>query len=289
MAPIALLGGPTADRGREAAYAGRALRLLRAQGADVVALRGDDDAEALDLARAAIAAGAGTLVVVGGPSLVQVGAEAVLGTGARLGVVPSDGGDPLTRRLGIPPADPDAAVAAVLRGRERAVDLVGVAGRAHVGPLWAGFDALVAERAEHLGWRSARLGRAAALAQGLRRPEPVEHTLEVDGETLRTRASLVAVAATASYPGLRASGAAPPVDGLLDVVVLAPMSRRDLALARPRLRAGTLVPRPGDVRRRARRVTLAAPGVVAYAGEKRVGPLPVTADVLAGAVRVLVP
>jgi diacylglycerol kinase family enzyme len=45
----------------------------------------------------------------------------------------------------------------------------------------------------------------------------------------------------------------------------------------------------GLARARARRVSLAAPGVVAYADGERVGPLPVTCEVVPAALRVLAP
>lgn len=284
---VALLG--TGTPGREAAYAGRTLRLLRQAGADVTALRGADDAEALDLARAAISAGTETLVVVGGNERVQVGVEAVLDSPARLGVVATGRGDDLARSLGLPRGDPAAAVRIVLGGRERVVDLLRVGGRPYATGLSAGLDALVEERAERLAGRSPRLRRLVAAADALRALEPVEYTLDLDGETVRTEASLVLVASTPSYAGLRLAAGALLDDGLLDVVVRAPMSRRELAQTFPRLRDGTLAPRPGDLRRRARRVSVAAPGVVAYADGKRVGPLPVTTGILPGAVRVCVP
>lgn len=290
MPRIALLGNPAAGRGRGATYAGRALRLLRDAGADVLALQGEDHAHALDLARAAVADGVETLVVVGGDGTVQAGAEAVVGTAARLGIVPAGTGNDLARALGLPRRDPDGAVAIVLRARERCVDLMRVAGRHHATVLSAGFDALVNERAERLARPRGQLRYTVAALDRLRVLEPIGYTLELDGETLRTEATMVAVANAGSFGGgLRIAEDARLDDGELDVVVVAPMGRRELVRSYPRLFTGTLAEHPRYARRRARRVTVAAPGVVAYADGERVGPLPLSAEVVPGALRVLAP
>ncbi|GGF34400.1 diacylglycerol kinase [Marmoricola endophyticus] len=287
---VALLANPTAGRGRGATYAGRALRRLRGAGVEVTALQGADHAHALDLARAALAGGTETLVVVGGDGMVQLGADAVAGTSARLGVVPAGTGNDVARTLGLPRRDPDAAVEVVLRGHHREVDLMAVSGRRHVTVLSAGFDALVNERANQLTRPRGQLRYTLAALDRLRVLEPIGYTIELDGETIRTEATLVAVANMASFGGgLRIAEGARPDDGYLDVVVVAPLTRRELARSYPRLFTGSLETHPRYERRRARRVTVAAPGVVAYADGERVGPLPLTAEVVPGALRVLVP
>ena len=57
----------------------------------------------------------------------------------------------------------------------------------------------------------------------------------------------------------------------------------------PRVFKGTHVTHPAVTVRRARSVTLDAPGVVAYADGERIAPLPLTCECVPGAVQMLVP
>ena len=77
-------------------------------------------------------------------------------------------------------------------------------------------------------------------------------------------------------------------DGLLDVVVIDPLTRRDLVRTYPRLFRGTHVHHRGYHHHRVRSVTVAAAGITAYADGERLGPLPLTVDVVPASLRVLV-
>ena len=57
----------------------------------------------------------------------------------------------------------------------------------------------------------------------------------------------------------------------------------------PRVFTGTHVRHPAVKVLRGRRVRLVTQGIVAYADGERVGPLPMTCEVVPGALRVLVP
>jgi diacylglycerol kinase (ATP) len=101
---------------------------------------------------------------------------------------------------------------------------------------------------------------------------------------------LVAVGNGPSFGGgLRITHGAEIDDGLLDVVVIKPMSKVELVKTYPKLYYGGHVTHPQYEHHRVRSVTVAAPGVVAYADGERVGALPLTVDVVPRALRVLVP
>jgi diacylglycerol kinase (ATP) len=75
------------------------------------------------------------------------------------------------------------------------------------------------------------------------RPRPV--TVTVDGVPSEHEVTLVAVGNTPCYGGgLRICPGAGPDDGLLEVVVVGPVSRRELVRTRPRLAAPTSTTRP---------------------------------------------
>ena len=124
----------------------------------------------------------------------------------------------------------------------------------------------------------------------LRTFTPIPYVLDVDGKQERFEAMLVSVGNTASYGGgLRITEGAVADDGLLDVVVIGPISKRELVTTYPKLFKGTHVHHPAYRHLTARSVTVAAPGIVAYADGERIAPLPLTIDVEPGALRVLVP
>jgi hypothetical protein len=62
----------------------------------------------------------------------------------------------------------------------------------------------------------------------------------------------------------------------------------DLVRTYPRLFSGTHTRHPAYEHHRVREVTIAAPGIVAYADGERLGPLPLTVRAVPGALRVLV-
>ena len=96
---------------------------------------------------------------------------------------------------------------------------------------------------------------------------------------------LVAVGNGPSFGGgLRITEGALLDDGLLDVVLITPMSKPELVRSYPRLFTGTHIDGVAEyVHHRVRTVTVAAPGIVAYADGERFGPLPLTVECVPGA------
>ena len=80
---------------------------------------------------------------------------------------------------------------------------------------------------------------------------------------------------------------ADPADGLFDVTVVGPLSRRELVRQRPRLTAGTHVDHPAVSLHRAAPVELASPGRTACADGEPVAPLPAVAECVPGALRIV--
>ena len=97
---------------------------------------------------------------------------------------------------------------------------------------------------------------------------------------------LVAVGNGPSYGGgMRVCPDAVLDDGLLDVVVAAEISIPEFLRGVPRGLRRHPRAAPGGQVLRARRVRLEAPGIVAYADGERFGPLPLTCEVVPGALR----
>jgi len=287
---IALLTNPTSGRGRGLRTAAIALPRLKEAGFHVRSLVGEDPDEALELAQQCVAEGVDSLVVVGGDGLVHVAVQALAGTETSLGIIPAGTGNDVARYLEIPRSDPQRAADVVVGSRTRRIDLARAGAVHYVTVLAAGFDSKVNERANGMHWPRGQMRYNLATLAELRVFEPLQYTLEIDGTARQVEAMLVAVGNGPSFGGgLRITHGASLEDGLLDVVIIKTMTKLDLVRTYPKLFSGGHTTHPQYEHHHARSVTVAAPGIVAYADGERVGALPLTVDVVPRALTVLVP
>jgi diacylglycerol kinase (ATP) len=287
---IALLTNPTSGRGRGARLPDVVLPRLRDAGFVVRNLRSRDADEATELARQCAEDGVETLVAIGGDGMVNSVVQALAHTSTRLGLIPSGTGNDFARYFDIPRKDPAAAADVVVAGKERTIDLARTGRRYFATVMAAGFDAIVNERANTMSWPRGQMRYNIATLAALRTFRPIPYVVEIDGEQQRFEAMMVAIGNGPSFGGgLRITEGAVLDDGLLDVVVFLPTTKRDLVATYPKLFKGTHVHHPRYRHYTARSITVAAPGVVAYADGERIAPLPLTIDVEPAALRVLVP
>ncbi len=287
---IALITNPTAGKGKGARTVDEALPRLRDAGYVVRNLVGRDADEALDLARKCVADGVETLVVVGGDGMVHLALQAVADTETRLGLIPAGTGNDFARYFDIPRRDTGAATDIVIGGKERRVDLARIGSKYFGTVLAAGFDAIVNERANEMTWPRGQMRYNVATVAELRTFKPIPYVVELDGEQHRFEAMTVAVGNGPSFGGgLRITEGAVLDDGLLDVVIFGRISRLELVRLYPKLFKGTHIHHPDYRHHLAKRITIAAPGITAYADGERIGALPLTVEVAPLALRVLVP
>ncbi|MFD4696994.1 diacylglycerol kinase [Streptomyces niveus] len=292
---ISLFVNPTAGRGRGARAAQPAARALRDAGYSVRTVLGSDADDALRRAREAVAAGTGALIAVGGDGLVSLALRAVAGTGTPLGVVAVGTGNDFGRALGLPVRDPAAAgriAADALKNHTiRELDLGRVGGRWFGTVLASGFDSRVNDRGNRMRWPTGRFKYDLAMVAELAAFKPVPYRITLDdGAEREIEATLVAVGNGPSYGGgMRICADAVMDDGLFDVTVVGECSRATLLKVFPRVYRGTHLSHPVVTVHRTAKITLAAPGLTGYADGEPLGPLPLTAQCVPGAVRVLVP
>ena len=285
---IALLTNPAAGKGKGGRVRDHALARLRGAGLEVRSLQGRDADEALDLAHQCVADGVDALVVCGGDGMVHLAVQAVATTATPLGIIPSGTGNDVARYFDIPRKDPVAAADLVVAGRTRTVDLARSGSKYFVTVLAAGFDAVVNERANRMTWPKGQMRYNLATLAELRVFEPLPYTLQIDDRQIELEAMLVAVGNGPSFGGgLRITEGALLDDGMLDVVIIKPMSKPMLIRTYPKLFKGTHVTHPQYEHHLARSVTVAAPGIVSYADGERFGPLPLTVECAPGALTVL--
>ncbi len=284
---IVVLANPTAGRGRGRAATGHAVARLREAGRRVRVLVSDDGASAEALAREAVADGCDGLVVVGGDGMVHLATQALAGTAVPLGIVPAGTGNDVARTLGVPLKDPVAAADMILADRTRDIDLARAGSRWFVSVLAAGFDAVVNERANRMTWPRGQMRYNLATVAELRTFRPIRYLLDLDDREYAVDAMLVAVGNGPSFGGgLRITHGARLDDGLLDVVIIKPVSKPELVRTYPKLFKGTHVNHPQYEHHLVRRVTVAAPQITGYADGERFGALPLTVEADPGALRV---
>jgi diacylglycerol kinase (ATP) len=292
---ITLFVNPTAGRGRGARAAQPAASALRAAGFSVRTVLGEDAADALTRARAAVEGGTGALIAVGGDGMANLALRAVAGTRTPLGLVAVGTGNDFARALGLPVREPAAAgrmIADALKcGRIHDIDLGQVGDRWFGTVLASGFDSRVNDRGNRMRLPAGRFKYDLAMIAELAAFRPVPYRIRLDdGEVREVEATLVAVGNGSSYGGgMRICPGADLTDGLFDITVVGDCSRTTLLRVFPRVYRGTHADHPKVTVLRAARVEIAAEGITGYADGEPLGPLPLSARCVRGGVRVVGP
>lgn len=294
MKRIGVIVNPTAGKNTGARLGRTAIATLKQSGHSVLDLSAADASRARARGRAAIDAGMiDTLVVVGGDGMTHLGANICAGTDIPLGIVAVGTGNDVARTLALPVRDPAAGVRHLLGGTVRRLDLARHL-TAHgeerwfIGVLGAGFDAIVNERANRWSWPKGPVRYTLAMVRELPGFRALPYRIVLDDEVLDMRAMLVAIANGPSYGGgMQVAPDARFDDGLLDVLIVRETSIPGFLKVFPRVFKGTHVGHDLTLLRRARRIRLEAPGIVTYADGERFAPLPLTVEVVPGALAVL--
>lgn len=246
------------------------------------------------IATAAFAAGHG-VVACGGDGLVGLMAGMAAEAKGVLGVIPTGSGNDFARHLGLDHKNPLAAIDVLVAEKIIAVDL----GRAN--DYWfgavagTGFDAEVSRWANTVKRVGGTTLYIAAVLRTLATFKPHKFRVTIDdGEPREMRAWLVAIANGWSYGGgMKVAPDASIHDGLLDVVVVGPVSRLEFLKTFPKVFKGTHTTHPAIEITRCKKVTVESlipeVPIEIYADGERVGPLPATVVVMPKALRVAVP
>lgn len=294
---VAVLVNPVSGRGRGRDAADAAIARLRELGAEVVAYVGGSVEQSRQLVADALASRPAALVIIGGDGTLSTLLDALVGSDVPIALVPAGTGNDFARAIGVPVGSAHAAGAAelALRGEPRRIDVGRVetaAGSRHFLTVAAlGFDARVSDRTNRLRWPRGRARYYLALLTELAQLRPVPFRIAVDDGAARLLpGTLIAIGNTGSYGGgMPICPEALPDDGQLDVTHVGPLSRRRLLRLFPLLLAGRHLERPEVTSMRASRVSVDAPGLIAYADGERVGTGAVTVTLRAGVLTMLVP
>lgn len=292
---IGLVVNPTSGKNRGMSTGLEVAHRLRAAGHEVVDLSDESYAAARDRALGAIAQGLDVLAVVGGDGMAHLGINLAAETKVTLAVIAAGTGNDIARGLGLPAHDPVHGADIVTTGRERSIDAIRYVDphgetRWYGGVLGAGFDSLVNERANTWPWPKGQMRYNLAILRELPLFKAIPYVITVDGVRHQTNAMLVVVANGPSYGGgMKVVPDAQFDDGLADVLILHEISTVEFLRVFPKVFKGAHVGHPAVEIIRGRQVTLEADGIVAYADGERFAPLPLSVEVVPGAVTILVP
>jgi diacylglycerol kinase (ATP) len=287
---------PSARFGANGGVGPTVVRRLRAAGHTVTDLIADDFFSLQDAARTALAGKPDALVIVGGDGMVNLGTNLVAGTGIPLGIIPSGTGNDMARSLGIPIENAEAAITYLLDALQlpaRVIDAVSVTNDAG-DQRWfgcmlsAGFDSLVNERANRMRRPRGKIRYTISMLIELVKMKHLEYTITLDGKKLETGAVMVSLGNGVSLGGgMKVTPDALLDDGLVDVLVVEPMSRLSFLRIYPRVFEGTHLTDRRVTVYRAKNVRVEAEGVVGYTDGERFAALPLDVSVVAGALSVV--
>jgi YegS/Rv2252/BmrU family lipid kinase len=293
---VGVIINPVSGTGGRPAIAARRLAIaaaeLRARGVDCEPVFTEAHGHARELAASMVARGVSLVVAWGGDGTInEIGSVLAFGP-ASLAIVPSGSGNGLARELGIP-LDASRAFDIAFGACERVMDAGELDGRLFFNVAGIGLDARVAHEFAVNGL--VRRGFARYLEITIRELftyEADEHTIVIDGDVVRTRALMIAIANARQY-GNRATIAprARIDDGRLDVVAVQDRSPWAALVQMPKLFTGRVDRVPGVVMRTAQHVevTCSRPVIYHVDGEPFVGGASVEARVHPRALRVRVP
>lgn len=298
---IALVINPASNKGAAAEVGTRVARHL-GMAADVRVFSGTSQAESvalLDKARRDVDA----VVVCGGDGIAHLAANALAEGDVPLGIIPAGSGNDTAAALGLP-SDPvaaaDALLAALLAGSVARIDLghteaapvaPKAAGRWWLTMLYGGFDSGVNERANRMRWPTGPRRYDVAIALELLRLKPrLIRLILDDGTDLEMPVTLVAIGNGPQYGGGKLiTPDAKMDDGVFDITVVGQVSRATLARLAPTLPRAGHIGHPAITRYRAKEVSFAGDGVIAYADGERITELPIRTRCVPAALPVIVP
>lgn len=290
MRPLILLVNPAAGGGRAAGVAAVAVREFERAGQDLSVRTSEGPGHLVELAAAAAGEDADTAVCGGDGSLNEV-INGLGGQGGRLGVIPGGRGDDVARNLGIP-LETGAACRNIRAGVSRAVDLVRAGPRLYAGIGGAGIDSEVTKRANES--RLPLRGHAVytwAVFRTLSSFRPYRFSMEADDWSYEGDVMFAGVANTRSYGGgMILSPRSRPDDGVMEVCIIEKRSRLNLLASFPRLFRGTHINLPGVRLRTSRTLRISSDRPVDfYADGEPMSSLPVSLEVVPGALEILAP
>ena len=285
-----LLANPTSGGGKGARVKKELVDLLNAQRISFRDISGTSYESARTNLRLAIEESEdGALIsgvfVVGGDGIVHLAIQELALREIPLAVIPAGTGNDFARVMKIPLQDVKQTLEGVLRQEPIAIDLGRVSGEYFADILSTGFDSVVNERANRMTRIKGQMKYNISILLELPLFKPRNYQFKIDGKEFDVAAMLIAIGNGSSYGGgMLVCPDADITDGHFDVMILRPVSKIEFLKVFPKVFSGAHVSHPAVDIFRGKKVDVAAEAV-AYADGERIGPLPISAEVIPQALK----
>ncbi len=282
---------PRAGRGRGEKLSRELERRLRTLGSPFSILETRFPGHATELAAQAAREGCSHLAVLGGDGTITEVVNGLVGSEVVLGLLSVGTGNDLARSLALPYNDLASSLRVVLNGRVGSIDVGRDGDRYFVSALGVGYPADVAAETNRLQWLKGPPAFFLAVYKALNRMRVAALRIELDDRVLEVDCTSLLIQNTPfTGGGLKMAPEAKLDDGLFDVVVIDSIGRLDLMLNFPRVYRGSHLDHPNFSLYRSRRVRVTAETPLHKMCDGDVaGWLPVDAEVLPGALKVVLP
>ena len=296
ISKVIALTNPVSGHGAAIRAAKVAIGRLHHRGVEVVEVIGDDAQDARCLVGAELERGTDAVMVTGGDGVFSNALQVLAGTDIPIGIVPAGTGNDHAREFGIPTKDPEAAADIVVDGWTETVDLGRIRDSAWVDKWFgtvaaAGFDSLVADRANRMSWPHGRLRYYIAMLAELSQLRLLPFRMVLDGtQEIDADITLAAFGNTRSYGGgMLICPNANHADGLLDITMVHEASRTKLVRLFPTVIKGTHVNLDEVSTARAKTIHVECRGINMYADGDFACPLPAEISAVPAALQILRP
>lgn len=279
---------PTAGHGRGKKVGAKIQAILKEKNLPCRMVMTQRPGHATELAQAAQAAGAQTVLAIGGDGTAFEVARGLMGSQSALGVIPAGTGNDFVKTIGVP-GKPETALDYILSHPARKTDVGQINGRMFLNEIGTGFDVSVLDYA----LKAKRFCRGLlpylyGVLQTLFRFHSIPITYSVDGGDPVTEDAFVMAVANGRWigGGIPIAPQARADDGFMDIVLVKKIPRRALLGRLVGLMRGKILSFPETQFVRGASVTFSAPAMRVNVDGEIVAEKDVSARILPGALLV---
>lgn len=260
---IYVICNPTAGNGRGKKIGEKIRIKLQEKGIDHRMLWTEKPGHASVLAKEVSTANAETVLSIGGDGTTSEVARGLIGSDTALGIIPAGTGNDFIKTIGSP-SEPEAALEFILGSAPKKTDAGEINGRMFLNEIGTGFDVSVLDYAE----KAKRYVRGLmpylhGVVQTLFRFQSIPITYSIEGGAPVTKDAFVVAVANGGIigGGIPIAPDAKAEDGLLDVVLVEKIKKRDLLSRLSGLMQGKILSFPETTFVRASSVMFSAPNM----------------------------
>ena len=203
-------------------------------------------AKSLDTLRKAISFPPDVVISIGGDGLFHLALQALAESGIPLYVVPAGTGNDFARNCNLLSTNATEIWRTITGVEPEAIDLAQINEDRWFGQIMStGFDSVVNQRANSFTMIKGSIKYKIATLLELPKFEAINYSLTIDSQIINTRAMMVTIGNGRSYGGgMKVIPHADRCDGLLDVMIIKPVSKFELLKVFPKVFKGAHVSHP---------------------------------------------